>query len=167
MKNRSLSNAHHCMFAFPPVLKAADLNRSTTHKPTTQNPMTTETTKILPNHLLSLTQHLWIIPWNWGFADIHFCILQKFCSTTRNHHPSYEFQTTLFHIYEALSNSYPCKAWDTRHTTGILPTPHVFFHSLRTFGNEQRRLLNQFTVCVCLLEWFVPLCRCINTLLNL
>ena len=41
------------------------------------------------------------------------------------------------------------------------------FPSLRTFGNEQRRQLNQFTVCVCLLEWIVPLWRCINTLLNL
>ena len=43
---------------------AAVLNRSTTQKPTPQNPMTAETTSMLPNRLLSLNQHLRIIPWN-------------------------------------------------------------------------------------------------------
>ena len=41
---------------------AAVLNRSTTQKPTNQNPMTAETTSMLPNRLLSLNQHLQIIP---------------------------------------------------------------------------------------------------------
>ena len=41
---------------------AAVLNRSTTQKPTNQNPMTAETTNMLPNRLLSLNQHLRIIP---------------------------------------------------------------------------------------------------------